>query len=278
MIKFFRKIRQKTLNENKFSKYILYAIGEIILVVIGILIALQVNEWSNQRHQAKAEEIVLTQLQNDLKKSQIELEEIIDVYRGRTKACAIVLRSFWKTETPPDSISKYIEIPGITRIYSPILGTARSLISSGKIDLLSSYELKNDIVSYVEKVDAKLIDIKRHEESYFRKGKELIFEVMPNTYLSKEDYNISFEETSPEDLKTYFENELVPMPMDFDNVPFQSDFNDLFQNEKFYLAYKKLYISHYNMYLIYGEILVLTNELLEKLDNVTLLKVDNEMK
>ena len=218
MIKFFRKIRQKMLNENKFSKYMLYAIGEIILVVIGILIAFQVNEWSNQRHQAKAEEIVLTQLQNDLKKSQIELEKIIDVYQERTKACAIVLRSFWK------------------------------------------------------------IEIKRHEESYFRKGKELIFDVMPNTYLSKEDYNNSFEETSPEDLKAYFENELVPMPMDFDNVPFQSDFNDLFQNEKFYLAYKKLYISHYNMYLIYGEILVLTNELLEKLDNVTLLKVDNEVK
>jgi len=193
MIKFFRHIRKDLMEKNppeqssragKSGKYLKYAIGEIILVVIGILIALQVNEWSNQRHQAKAKEIVLTQLQNDLKKSQIELEEIIDVYRGRTEACAIVLRSFWKTETPPDSISKYIEIPGITRIYSPILGTARSLISSGKIDLLSSYEIKNDIVSYVEKVDAKLIDIKRHEESYFRKGKELIFEVMPNKYVS----------------------------------------------------------------------------------------------
>jgi hypothetical protein len=43
MIKFFRKIRQKMLTENKFSKYLLYAIGEIALVVIGILIALSVN-------------------------------------------------------------------------------------------------------------------------------------------------------------------------------------------------------------------------------------------
>ena len=43
MIKFFRKIRQRLLTENKFSKYLLYAIGEIILVVIGILIALQIN-------------------------------------------------------------------------------------------------------------------------------------------------------------------------------------------------------------------------------------------
>jgi hypothetical protein len=49
MIKFFRKIRQKILTENKFSKYLLYAIGEIALVVIGILIALSSNNWNESR-------------------------------------------------------------------------------------------------------------------------------------------------------------------------------------------------------------------------------------
>jgi hypothetical protein len=51
MIKFFRKIRQKMLTENKFSKYLIYAIGEIILVMIGILLALQVNNWNTERVQ-----------------------------------------------------------------------------------------------------------------------------------------------------------------------------------------------------------------------------------
>ncbi|NND07460.1 MAG: hypothetical protein HKN87_13870 [Saprospiraceae bacterium] len=46
MIKFFRKIRQQLLTENKFSKYLIYALGEILLVVIGILIALQINNWN----------------------------------------------------------------------------------------------------------------------------------------------------------------------------------------------------------------------------------------
>ncbi len=49
MIKFFRKIRQKTLTENKFSNYLLYAVGEIVLVVIGILLALQINNWNENR-------------------------------------------------------------------------------------------------------------------------------------------------------------------------------------------------------------------------------------
>jgi len=49
MIKFFRKIRQEMLPENKFVKYLLYAIGEISLVMIGILLALQVNNWNESR-------------------------------------------------------------------------------------------------------------------------------------------------------------------------------------------------------------------------------------
>ena len=58
MIKFFRKIRQNLLTKNKFSKYLLYAIGEIVLVVIGILIALTINDF-NQNRIDKEEEISL---------------------------------------------------------------------------------------------------------------------------------------------------------------------------------------------------------------------------
>jgi len=58
MIKFFRKIRQSLLSENKFSKYLLYAIGEIALVMIGILLALQVNNWNESRKE-RVQEIKL---------------------------------------------------------------------------------------------------------------------------------------------------------------------------------------------------------------------------
>ena len=49
MIKFFRKIRQNLLMENKTRKYFKYAIGEIVLVMIGILLALQINNWNEKR-------------------------------------------------------------------------------------------------------------------------------------------------------------------------------------------------------------------------------------
>ena len=59
MIKFFRKIRQKLLTENKFSKYLLYAVGEIFLVVIGILIALQINNNSENYKKRQFEITIL---------------------------------------------------------------------------------------------------------------------------------------------------------------------------------------------------------------------------
>ena len=67
MIRFFRNIRQKLAAQNKFAAYMRYAIGEILLVVIGILIALQVNSWNEQRKLHINELHYLANLKNDLK-------------------------------------------------------------------------------------------------------------------------------------------------------------------------------------------------------------------
>lgn len=66
MIKFFRKIRQRLLTENKFSKYLLYAIGEIILVVIGILIALSINNWNEEKKDRILEVKILSEIKENL--------------------------------------------------------------------------------------------------------------------------------------------------------------------------------------------------------------------
>ncbi len=66
MFKFFRQLRQSYIFENKNSKYLKYAIGEIVLVVIGILIALQVNNWNEERIKQKAVKTALIQIQNEL--------------------------------------------------------------------------------------------------------------------------------------------------------------------------------------------------------------------
>ena len=78
MIKFFRKIRTKLLSENKFSKYLIYVLGEIILIVIGILIALSINNWNENRKESKLEKIYLTGIKDDLEKDIEQAKIVID--------------------------------------------------------------------------------------------------------------------------------------------------------------------------------------------------------
>jgi len=69
MIKFFRNIRKSLLMENKTSKYLKYAIGEIVLVVIGILIALQVNNWNQERKDLKEAELIKQNIHDEFIKN-----------------------------------------------------------------------------------------------------------------------------------------------------------------------------------------------------------------
>ncbi|AVR45420.1 hypothetical protein C7S20_09125 [Christiangramia fulva] len=68
MIKFFRKVRRRLLGKNQFTRYIIYAIGEIILVVIGILIALQVNNWNAEQKSEKQRQSLISDLKEEIQK------------------------------------------------------------------------------------------------------------------------------------------------------------------------------------------------------------------
>jgi len=73
MINFFRKNRHQLLNENRFHKYLLYAFGEILLVMIGILFALQVNNWNEERKKLSKEKVVLESILNDIEQVEDHL-------------------------------------------------------------------------------------------------------------------------------------------------------------------------------------------------------------
>ncbi|WP_299122275.1 hypothetical protein [uncultured Winogradskyella sp.] len=91
MIKFFRRIRKRLLTENKFSKYLLYAIGEIILVVIGILIALQFNNRNEQRKNLELISETLITLEDDLLYNFDNASFTLNFYKTQDKICKQVL-------------------------------------------------------------------------------------------------------------------------------------------------------------------------------------------
>ena len=261
MIKFFRKIRYDLMGENKTGKYLKYAIGEIVLVMIGILLALQVNEWNQERLRKKAEQTAIEQLITDLSKSQYELESVTNRNLREARECAQVLRAFWKSELP-DNIEDYVESGFGSSVYSPVLGTAQSLINSGRLDILSSKELKSHIVEYVEAVNYTLKDINRYEESYFRKGVDLIYETMPAGIQTKQAIN-ERSETIGKDWQ--YKYNLNSRPLLVDKVPFEIDVLQLFEDERYFRGLSKLHLYHRNISFKYNQMLENTNELLVEL-------------
>ena len=77
MINFFRKIRKQLADDNKPLKYLRYAIGEILLVVIGILIALQINNWNEERKDKKLEVVVLNDIRDNIHRNNQLIKETI---------------------------------------------------------------------------------------------------------------------------------------------------------------------------------------------------------
>ncbi len=105
MLKFFRKIRQQLLSENKFSRYLLYAIGEIVLVVIGILIALSINNWNEKRIERGRLNTVLNIVKADLIKDTLNILRPIKGYENK-KVILLKIIERKKSKSALDSITE----------------------------------------------------------------------------------------------------------------------------------------------------------------------------
>ena len=155
MIKFFRKIRQKMLTENKFSKYLLYAIGEIILVVIGILIALQINNANEAKKNHIRELKYLTNIKEEIKEDSLALEMgWFKNYSKKIKALENTREYIMGNYRPIDTV-KFINDVGYGAIYSRADFTATSkiykeLISTGNLDLILDDDIRSQIIDYYE--------------------------------------------------------------------------------------------------------------------------------
>ncbi len=98
MINFYRKTRKKLADENRFIKYWRYAIGEIVLVVIGILIALQINNWNEDKKARATELYVLQEILNNLNEDAVILDDII-LHRTQTKLAIANMQNYLNHQT-----------------------------------------------------------------------------------------------------------------------------------------------------------------------------------
>jgi hypothetical protein len=235
MLRFFRQIRQRLITGNKFSKYLLYAIGEILLVVIGILIALQVNNW-NEEVKAKALQInILNEISKNLQSDFEDHHQNIEFMEHTIFSSEVILNHLNNNLPYHDSLpGHFVWLAIIPDFYSTKSGY--KLLSSKGIDLITKDSLRQDI-SYL--YDSLYPGI----EDWF-------------AFLKANSYKILTENMV---LKFYdFEALNSYTPRNYTALQQDNDFKSAVDyNMGYFRAFKNVYTEH----------LVLINTLIERIEN-----------
>jgi len=207
MIKFFRKIRQNLLMEDKTGKYFKYALGEIVLVVIGILIAIQLNTVKNQNDKRNEEFTQLENILSDLEQDKTELKKIIDRRKSKSKS-AKIMESYYhtkKVESLNDYYSNWTNVL-YWEAHNPSFITFKELINSGKLSSLSNKSVKQLLLqidyNYKELFEVRLHMYDDYTEYLYRPFADIIdyenaiiawSEPNENIELSREDIEIALK-------------------------------------------------------------------------------------
>lgn len=157
MIKFFRNIHKKRIQQSKVRSYFFYAIGEIILVVIGILIALQVNNWNQEQKDHHLGKDYLFRIHRDIVQDTIKFKGIIASNNTLREDIKRALDTLYQGIDNLEQV-KYIGAiydRALDQVFSPNDNTYRGMVSSGALGLIQNLELKDEIIDLYSEYDQK---------------------------------------------------------------------------------------------------------------------------
>ena len=169
MLKFFRRIRQNLVAEKKFSNYLLYGIGEIVLVVIGILIALQINSWKQEQDNRKSEVGYLQRFDRDLKTELINLDREIGDLNAQLSSldsCLYYLsmKEIEKRESIAEGLRQLSQINNVI----PTRAAFTEFTASGDAKIIRNRELINKLYSYYELMETTTSNLVGSNREYSR--------------------------------------------------------------------------------------------------------------
>jgi hypothetical protein len=155
MIKFFRHIRQNLIMENKTSKYFKYAIGEIVLVVIGILIALQINNWNETTKEEVKENIYLNNLERDLTDQLISIDNQILYETISIEASSYLIEQYNSNKLTDLDTSFFNRLSELHSRKTFVITdpTFTDLLSSGSINLIKNEQFKDELIQYYQELE-----------------------------------------------------------------------------------------------------------------------------
>ncbi|WP_028872508.1 DUF6090 family protein [Psychroserpens burtonensis] len=216
MIKLFKNVRKQLLAEGKTTKYFKYAIGEIVLVVIGILIALSINNWNENSKQNKLELEALKNLKEDFNYNLLTLIRTDSFNTLNIKSCVQILNHTGKRYTEAFVLDTYLNDAVSATTYVAKNGFLNDLINSGNLGLIKNNVLRNLLSSWL----SELIDLKESENSTQKNNVDTIDFIIKNgSFLNADqarNYNSSLNITLPESGFEINNNHLLKLP-EFEN-------------------------------------------------------------
>tara|TARA_R110002049_G_scaffold239565_1_gene412867 strand:+ start:1445 stop:2152 length:708 start_codon:yes stop_codon:yes gene_type:complete len=173
MLKFFRRIRHDLMEQNKTGKYIKYAIGEIILVVIGILIALQINTWQQHKKDKALEQRYLKNLVQELKKDSLALH-INSQKLKRQADTKNPLLDMLREGKETDSLNLFFNLQWRPiYAYTPLKSTYEEMTNSSHLNIIQSDEIRSAIVKMYNSYE----DLEKDEDFLLEYFKNLVNEL-----------------------------------------------------------------------------------------------------
>ena len=190
MIKFFRRIRQKLITDGKLSKYLVYALGEIALVMIGILLALQVNNWNEERKSVNQENLALVDLYREFAQSITDLESMQETRIKQEHQFRDYYILLTDPNIPPQEKATSPFPLTYDGVWAPTLDVLNGMISSGSIDNIKNDSLKALLTLWPNSVK----DYSHFENEFFNRLNELeayTGERVPSAIVRQGDYDFS---------------------------------------------------------------------------------------
>jgi len=197
-MKIFRNVRQKLATENKVMAYLRYAVGEIFLVVIGILIALQVNNWNENRKNHSAENDALISLREDFKDNITQIKDRISKVNKMTEHLNNVITIIDRdsSEVNPDSLGNYLPTGASWWDVKITSSTYDALSGAGNLDLIQNENFRKLLAEFYSTTKSGFEDEK---PSYLlamkiiEKTSKEMYKLWPNF----NTYNIKLTKKSP---------------------------------------------------------------------------------
>ena len=193
MIHLFRKTRQLLITDKRFKKYLLYAAGEVFLVVVGILLALQFNNWNIEKENAKKEEWYLINVVEDIVYQKGALKDQIEDYKYSLGVCNTLLKDFKKLKsfTKIDSLNKKLNDVTFTYNFPNTNNTYQELVSSGQQSLIKDKELSLELIDFYLFSEDNFIEIKNNNDNiYYKEVYPILNKLSQNNILLEDDESI----------------------------------------------------------------------------------------